>query len=893
MVAVAADREPLIGRDAEVASLRRALDAARGGSAHVVAIAGEPGIGKTRIVDEAAAEAGARGAAVVRGRAEEESRAYGPWRAALRPLVTAASGLPARVLGDVRRLTGDGRPPAEVPPSAASAPNGEEERLRMFDAVAELVRATARERALFIALEDVHVADRSSLLLLGHLLQAAPDARLLVVLTYRSGELSPGHTLGDLLDDLDRDRRLSRVPLRGLPEAAVARFFPAEAAVGPQALHELHERTAGNPFFLRELVLLLAERGELHGDGATLPAIVPDRVREVVGRRLEPLQPATREVLAIAGVVGRPVTIAGVARIGGLGRESVAQALQPALSGRLLEARPDAPGRFGFAHAIVRDAVYDELSPALRARLHASVAAVLQESLEAGGDATAAEAAHHALAAARGGGDPQPAWDLSLEAAREAAGLQAHAEAAAHYAGALEALELGVEVVPAVRLETSLALAASTFAAGDIDAARRRFRSVAAAARRSGAAEVHARAALGFSEVQQYGLIDTDAIALLQEALDLLPPQDSALRARASARLGQRLDPVTDQARREALVDEGVAMARRLGDDEALVSLLAAAALVNWPPGRDSVCREATEEVLARAVRGADLAAVFWARTTRLREALKAGQLDVVDTELDHLARLSAESRRTYYRWCLLVLQAARATFAGRLAEGERLAEEAVELNRRHGGADQEYTVQRLALALQRRRAREAPLVALRDYAARHPALPVWQAMLAHVEWSLGADGGRRAVAACARDGFAAILRTPDWLCGLVLLAEPVAAWGTPDQVDRLAAALADDPARNVVMDDAWAAFGPVARPLGLLAVAAGRPGEASGYFEQAVELAERWRAPGWELAAIGDWLQSGAPASAPETLRNRGLALARGLDLPWIAASLGQTTTP
>ena len=84
-----------------------------------------------------------------------------------------------------------------------------------------------------------------------------------------------------------------------------------------------------------------------------------------------------------------------------------------------------------------------------------------------------------------------------------------------------------------------------------------------------------------------------------------------------------------------------------------------------------------------RAVRGADLAAVFWARMTRLRDALKTGELAVVDAELDHLARLTAESRRTYYRWYLLVLQAARATFAGRLAEGEQLAEEAAELNRR------------------------------------------------------------------------------------------------------------------------------------------------------------------------------------------------------------------
>ena len=174
------------------------------------------------------------------------------------------------------------------------------------------------------------------------------------------------------------------------------------------------------------------------------------------------------------------------------------------------------------------------------------------------------------------------------------------------------------------------------------------------------------------------------------------------------------------------------------------------------------------------------------------------------------------------------MLQAARALFSGRLADGERLAEQAVALNRRHGDdADQEYTVQRLALALLRRRPQDAPLDALRDYAARYPALPVWQAMLAQAEWGLRPERARRSLAACARDGFAALQRSPGGLCGLTLLAEPVAALGTPEQVAQLGAALEPHAARNVVMDKAWAAFGPVARPLGVLASAAGRREEA------------------------------------------------------------------
>jgi hypothetical protein len=201
--------------------------------------------------------------------------------------------------------------------------------------------------------------------------------------------------------------------------------------------------------------------------------------------------------------------------------------------------------------------------------------------------------------------------------------------------------------------------------------------------------------------------------------------------------------------------------------------------------------------------------------------------------------------------------------------------------------------VQRLALALTRRRPQDAPLSALREYAARYPGLPVWEAMLAHAELRLGRDGARRSFERCARDGFATLMGTEEWLCGTALLAEPAAVLGTTEQIARLAGALAPHAERNVVMDDAWAAFGPVARSLGILMSAAGRHDEAGRHFAEAVALAARWRSLGWELVAIGDWLRAGAPGGSPDALRSRAVALARDLDLPWVAAELSQTTTP
>ena len=338
------------------------------GRAGVVAIAGEPGIGKSRLVDEAVAESAARGAAVVRGRADEESRAYGPWRAALRPLAAAASGLPAGVLDDVRRLTGDGRPP-ELPAAGEPADaGGEETRLRMFDAVAALVRAAARERLVCRRARGrprrrplvARAAGPRRGRLPGRAAARPADVPRGGGRREPSAGAGPRRARARPLADPDRAAR----PARGGRRPAAAARHGRRARRAPRAARA----DGGQPVLPARAAADARRPRRARRRRAAPPLLVPDRVREVVAQRLEPLAPSTREVLAIAGVVGRPFTIAGVARVGGLPRETVAEALEPALAGRLVEARPDSPGRFGFAHAIVRDAVYDELAPAQRAR---------------------------------------------------------------------------------------------------------------------------------------------------------------------------------------------------------------------------------------------------------------------------------------------------------------------------------------------------------------------------------------------------------------------------------------------------------------------------------------------------------------------------------------------
>ena len=836
---------PLIGREAELSVAAGALRAAREGGLRIVAIAGEPGIGKTRLAAEVETEARAAGALAVWGRGVVDAGPYALWGAVLRDLLPHVAVLPAGARADVLRLAGE-------PGAGPAPPGGEEGRLRLFDAACALLERAAGPGGLVVVLDDLHWADRSSLDLLRYVVRAASGARLLLVLTYREDGLERASAATEVLAELAHVRGFERIGLAGLALDAVRRFVPADAGLRDTIVRDLHERTGGNPFFVAELARSLSD---VPGTGAIA---VPASVREVVLRRLAPLPAASRRALDAAAVLGRPFTVATVARIASVPRSEARAALEPARVARLVTEVPDAPGRLAFAHAIVRDAVGEALAPSDRGVQPPAVA----EVLAGGTEVRVAEVAHHALVAAREGEDPQPAYDLSVEAAEEAQTLLAHTEAARHYADALEALdELGAEAPPAVRTARLGALAAETMAAGDIEAGRRHYRGLAAAGRQAADAELIARAALGFAEFARYGELDTTAVALLEEALAVLPPVDSPLRLRVLALLGARLAAGPETSRSELLVDEAAA-----------------------------------DEILALANRAGDANALLWAHMSRCVDALEHGHQAGVEAELAACAALERSSRRSYFRWCVTLLRATSATFSGRLAEGEALAEDAAaQIGGAAQDAEQELTAQRLTLAKLRWRPQDVDYAALRAYAARYRELHVWSAMHANLAWELRrADQVAEAVAATRRDGLQALLGGRDGLSACTLLAEPAAGLGDQALAEELLELLTPYRDHNPVMDHGWTAWGPVARPLALLAVALGRAGDASMLFDRAGTLSRRWGARAWELRAIGDWLGSGVGVPDREAVVARGIGLANELELPWVTGRLlAYTTSP
>ena len=371
-------RSPFVGRGAQLERLQAGV---AGAERRLLAISGDPGIGKTRLLAELASAAYAGGATVLYGRSPEEAVApYQPFAEALRPLASADAGL-APLFGDA------------APGDAAGA------RLRLFEAVAAAL-ADAPGRTVLLALDDLHWADLPSLRLLAHVLRDTRPARVVVVGTYRETELGRGHPLARALADLRRDRLVDRIPLAGLDgEAAsglISGWLGAEAGGGLTAA--VQDETGGNPFFIEEVLHHLLESGALEADGqlSLRDLGVPESVREVIGRRLDRLGEPAVDVLETAAVIGPEFDLALLEPACASPREEILDALESAAGANLIRALPDRAASWAFTHALIREALHDGLSGLRRTRLHARVA----EALAALPDPRPAELAHHGVEAA-------------------------------------------------------------------------------------------------------------------------------------------------------------------------------------------------------------------------------------------------------------------------------------------------------------------------------------------------------------------------------------------------------------------------------------------------------------------------------------------------------------
>ena len=401
----------------------------------------------------------------------------------------------------------------------------------------------------------------------------------------------------------------------------------------------------------------------------------------------------------------------------------------------------------------------------------------------------------------------------------------------------------------------------------------------------------------GEFRLRPYGAVDSESVTLLGQALERLPPEDGPLRARVTGLLAV-FEP--EQGRREALIDEALAMARRLGDEATLGWLYPAAVIVELAArsARGSA-REAAEEVVRAAAHHADHGALVWAYLHRIHDALQDGDIARADADLDRARPVAHATRRSFYRWHLMVAEAGRAAFAGRLEEAERMTEEALALNRRHGeDCLQEYTV-RGSCSRGCAGARRTPTP--RSCAGSPRAIRTCRCgRRCSPRWSGSSATSRRRAAAsrcCARDDFAAVVRSPDFLPAARLPGRRDGRRGRAAcRSSGSTSCWRRTPARTRCSSSCGRSGAPRRAGSALLAAADDRPRDAAAHFAEALRLADAWGAPGWALRTIGDWLATGIPVPDRGELVNRGLLLARELGLPGVAARIAdeaQTITP
>jgi len=439
----------LVGREEELSSLEDALLAACRGQGSVVVLAGDAGIGKSRLCAELATRAERIGATVMEGSCSEADLAlpYLPFLEAIGNYLSTVgtAELRARLGVHVREL-------AKVFPQLAddSVPGNETEtpdgRLRLFEAILALLGLASAERGLLLIVEDLHWADASTRELLDYLTRRLRNRRMLVLATYRRDEMHRKHPLLPTVQGWQRSRLAQVVELEPLAPEGVARMVSSifdNTAVGEEFRDFMHARSEGNPFVLEEMLKAAIDRGDIYREDAdwTRKPIaelrIPGTVRDTILLRVERLDAGQGEILRCAAVLGRSFDYQTLIRLSDQNRGAVETALQTAVQQQLLEEEAGSQNRYRFRHALTQEAIYEDLSAPTRERLHSLAADVLAERMET----PRAEVAFHLRNANRW----QEAIQVTMEAAAAAEARLGYGEAAALYALLLPVVTTGVD----------------------------------------------------------------------------------------------------------------------------------------------------------------------------------------------------------------------------------------------------------------------------------------------------------------------------------------------------------------------------------------------------------------------------------------------------------------
>jgi DNA-binding CsgD family transcriptional regulator len=627
----------MVGRRRELDALRAWVDAAgaRDGAGRLVLCVGEPGIGKTRLAQELAGFALAKGIAVAWGRCFEGEGApsFWPWRQVLRSL-----GIDADTV-----LTGDVESP--------------EDRFRVLDDVTQAVRGAADERGLVVILDDIHWADEPSLLALRHVADPITESRLLVFAAFR--DVEPASALRRVLPELVRSPAVDRLDLRGFGLAEVREQL-SMATVGesvPDARTVL-DVTAGNPLFVREIARALM-------DGTWRADRPPLSVLDVVRARLERVSVDCRRLVQAAAIMGRDFSIALLAATLGETVASCLPLVDEAIGHGLIEQVGDV-GDHRFVHALTRDAVEASLTTTERAALHRAVAeateALFADDLS---EHLTGIARHWAELAPYGEAATARTW--AIRAAAEAVQRLAFEEGVRLYRAAL-AFD-AAPLADGERCRVLVALGRAAYLAGDLHGCLDAAVAAAEAARRAQSPELMGDVALVLEAAPDPG-VNAVAKQLCEEALaGLGDTGHEALRARLLAQRSHLAFYDGDQDQVESVSAAALDLARVANDDRALADALRARQEACPGPAGRAERRLLATEMLALAQRTNNARTAMWGELWQIDALIENGQLADAADELPALQVAVERVGGPLSAWHLDRVTACVAQARGRYAE--------------------------------------------------------------------------------------------------------------------------------------------------------------------------------------------------------------------------------
>ena len=863
-----ADDGAIVGRQAELARLRAVWNEARAGALRLVLVAGDAGVGKTRLVSELTRVASLQGATVAVGRcARAGSAPYGPFLEAIGPVIANRSSEWVRAHVDAH-----GSGILRLFPELASRVDQEvldpqtNSRPHLLKGAAAAIVGLDPLNPLLLVIEDLHWAQRSTVLLLDQLLQETKGG-VLVVATYRDAAIYPSHPLAAFLDQLPAEPRAERLVLAHLSAPAIGTLLVDRAQLAAKTASalsvDLWRATEGDPLLLSELVRDLLTSGALEEGSMRTDALddvdIPQHVAQLVLGRMERCQRATRQALEAASIVGTRFSTELVAVLCDEKASDLRAGLDEAVVHALVVPTDGGNGLYRFCHELFRDAVYESVPANRRVRLHDQLAQFLAAP-ERRGSVSPALLVHHLAAAAPVGECPEAVGYAEL-AARAARDVLAFEEAAGFYGQALAFL--GNSGDPGLRAELLIALGEANLRADESARARQSYLQAAAVARAHQDGPRLGRAVLGLGEVLGTWGADGRLIGLLEEAIGL-NPDEAALRAKLIARLAQARAAFDSPDQRKARSDQAWELAWDSQDAETMGAVLKARHEALSTPDDLEDRLEIDGELVAMAANARDDELSVLALGWRLVDLLEKGSLPDADRDRENHAQLARRLGDRHHLRDAAVWAGMRELLRGEAEPAAAQIERALALGQeiRDPDAPTVYWIQQLELLLEWGDEPEldALLEVWRNPVRSHDGDAGWRASLARLLARTDRlDDAADELEDLLEEECSNFPLDRAWLSTVGTLGEVAATIGD-HRCELLTKLLTPYSRRFLVVGPGLVCRGPVAGVLGMLHASTGNTQEAERQFQAGMGAVERM----------------GAPALAARTRADFGRALAR-----------------